>query len=1080
MAARAISSASRMSSRNPDSPSDPRAETASAEAVRRDLLRTGTALGVVLLIVLVLALVTGITGARATRHLRRAEAAEAASQERLWNAYIAQARATRLNVSAGRRDTALAAVSNAAAIRPASVLRSEAIASLALTDLRRDGEVARLPMGSEQAEMDAALERFALGNARGEVHVHRMLDGDRLLALEARDAGPGTRLGVRSVGFSPDGTKLAARYAGGAVVVWELATRERLLTAGAEATNQVIAGMSFPPDSSQFMFSDPDRAGHITIFDFAGQRRVPTEIRVGARAFRFRPGREQVAVVQENRVDLMEVATPQVARALEHFTRVFHLAWSQDGAQLLVSCEDGDVYLWDIERGNYRLLRGHSEPCVRLGFSPDGSLCFTGSRDGTTRLWDASSGQLMLVAEDGVGHVFSPDSQRLGYWRLATGLGVWRVERSDSYFGLICPKADGAFVSLDLAPDGRWCVATQTRGMRVWDLAAGNHEAFFTIPGLHSARVAPDGKSFFICATNGLERWPIQDGAEVAGSLAFAAPEPIPLPDGVGARNISLSADGATAAVETTDLRLLVLDLTGRRAPVVFPERWRGPNLKGAASATGPGRFGISPDGRWVVTGYWFGPRDTPRVWDAGTGEVVASLRADSSLVAFSPDGRWLGTAGVGEFQVYATTNWTRVAKITRDEPSYTHGALAFLPGPGQVALTRTRQRVQLRAAFTNLAFLDLIAPVPQSVSSIRLSHDGRVLATASARDVVQVWRLDRLRERLATMNLDWRQPRHEPPAADGPAPAAAFNTNAFLLVGMTGFAIVAALSLFTLGRHRRAMRNFLTAQTVAAQRTRELEGARMELTHSQKMQALGTLAAGIAHDFNNLLSVIRMSAKLIGRETPDNPEVREHVADIEQAVLQGKSVVGSMLGSARAETAEGGPTDVGEVVEETVSLLSREFLSGLALTLEIDPAAPVVSVSRGRLEQMLLNLLVNASEAMRGKGKLKVAVRLRPGLPTHPCVLRPAPAERYVELAVQDSGPGIAPEIRERLFEPFFTTKRLGARPGTGLGLSLVYSVAQQAQLGLGVESEPGRGATFRLLIPVRQTHSSSPPPPA
>jgi signal transduction histidine kinase len=187
------------------------------------------------------------------------------------------------------------------------------------------------------------------------------------------------------------------------------------------------------------------------------------------------------------------------------------------------------------------------------------------------------------------------------------------------------------------------------------------------------------------------------------------------------------------------------------------------------------------------------------------------------------------------------------------------------------------------------------------------------------------------------------------------------------------------------------------------------------------------------------------------------------------------------MLGYARTEDETAGPTDVSAVVEDTVSLLSKEFLSGIALTLELDRDVPQVSVGRGRLEQVLLNLIVNASEAMQGNGKLKIALHPRPTLPAKTYALRPNSATQYLELAVVDSGPGFAPEIQPRLFEPFFTTKRAGAKAGTGLGLSLVFTIAQQDGLGLSAESEPTKGATFTLMIPVdsvvppvRETHSA------
>jgi len=166
--------------------------------------------------------------------------------------------------------------------------------------------------------------------------------------------------------------------------------------------------------------------------------------------------------------------------------------------------------------------------------------------------------------------------------------------------------------------------------------------------------------------------------------------------------------------------------------------------------------------------------------------------------------------------------------------------------------------------------------------------------------------------------------------------------------------------------------------------------------------------------------------------------------------------------------------------VENAVSLLSKEFLSGIALSLELDRHAPKVHLGNSRLEQILLNLLVNASEAMERNGKLIIRLQTLSSLPTKAYVLRPLPAEQFLELTVIDSGPGIAPEIKERLFEPFFTTKNSRSKPGTGLGLSLVYSISQEDGLGLCVENAPERGAAFSVVIPVhpvapvRERHSS------
>jgi signal transduction histidine kinase len=831
------------------------------------------------------------------------------------------------------------------------------------------------------------------------------------------------------------------------------------------------------------IFGDAAEQGQVSVYDIASGRKLSSGVNVWGKMFRMRPDMKELAVVNDNEVSILEYPSGQKLHSLTHSAKVALLEWGPKGDRLAISCDDGEVYLWQPEQEIHRHLSGHSERCVDLGFSPDQKLLFSSSRDGTSRLWDVEQGRL-IASGQGLADTFNADGTRLGFWRVWQGFGVWRVSKSSVYSALYCDKSDGPLYSLDLSPSGRWCVATQGTGFRTWDLSMSDQDTFIPLPGVLCVRVSPDEKTLYVCTQIGLEAWPLLPDAKGKLHLPPADPRRFSLAGAEGARAIALSSDGNWAAVELMDRRLIELNLREAQPPVVFQGRWSSVNFKGPASPTGSGRFAISADGRWVVTGFGF-DGETPAVWNGRTGESAARLKEGTSVACFSPDDRWVGLAGMDRFSIWSVGDWALVKEFRRDESSVTHGSTAFAQDPAILAVSQTRQMVQLQDATTGEEIGDLIPPAPQSVNTLRLARDGSILATATASDIVEIWRLNNLRRELATMHLDWGVPqpsRRTAQSANG-TNWGAWQTTFVVIVA--GVAVAVGFCLLTLRRHRVAIQRFLVAEAQAAERDRDLNAARIELIQSHKMQALGTLATGIAHDFNNLLSVVRMSNKLIGRQTAGQAEIQEHIMDIEQAVLQGKSVVSSMLGYARGGTDEKEPTDVNKLVEETVSLLSHEFLSGIALTLDLEPNLAKAKVGRGALEQILLNLLVNASEAMQGEGRLEIAVRGRSGLLPRHYVLRPGPASDFIELTVKDSGPGIAPELQDRVFEPFFSTKRSGAKVGTGLGLSLVYSIAKNAELGLSVESEVSRGAAFCLVLPValspvRESHSSqmaSPP---
>ncbi len=288
---------------------------------------------------------------------------------------------------------------------------------------------------------------------------------------------------------------------------------------------------------------------------------------------------------------------------------------------------------------------------------------------------------------------------------------------------------------------------------------------------------------------------------------------------------------------------------------------------------------------------------------------------------------------------------------------------------------------------------------------------------------------------------------------------------------GLGGALFFAGLSY---NRHRRLLRSYAEVEQKVAQRTRELEMANRELLHSQKMNALGTLAAGIAHDFNNILSIIKGSAQII-EDNMDNPhKVRTRLDRIKTVVEQGAGIVKAMLGFSRDSAEQSGACDLNEAVNDTIKLLGDRFLREVQVTFEPSAEIPDVMCSKDFIQQILLNFIFNAAESMARRKQVILATKTLEKLPPA-LVLAPPKASIYAVISVKDFGSGIPPENMARIFEPFFTTKAMSTRRGTGLGLSMVYELAKKMEAGIAVESVVNNGSVFTLILPVPDRRSAN-----
>ncbi len=704
---------------------------------------------------------------RLLRQVHAVSAAEKETTDRLWEARAAEARAGRASRLPGQRLRGLEAVAEAARIRPTPGLRNEAVACLALYDVRVEREwdesleTNRLEY-STGAAFDADLEHYAFTDAGGTVTVCAA-DG-RVLARLAGRPGPADYLR-----FSPDGRYLAARFnaPGQPARIWEWRTG-RVVVDIAE-TGSYTLSLDFHPGGGWLAVGV---AGRVNCYSLPGGK-LARAIRLGFTPgwLAFEPGdgrRLAVCGADGDRgLRVLRWADGTTVAAWTNQPTVFYAAaWQRAGGPIAVTGQDGNVYIFDPSAGAARTsLRGHrpdgedgfDAPTIRppaaykthqleareLAFTPDGSVLLTRGWDATTRLWDPAEGRELLQVRGTSFLQVSRDGRRVGYRGYnSRRLGVWELVGGDVCRVLHPPggPASRPHAGVSFSPDGVVLAVAGAGGVNLWDVRDGRLLDRLVIGPAVDVRFDPRGRWLYAagreCSRFRLDRDP-------AGGWRVGARDRWPTGVGMPFQLATDRAGDVFAAVERFN-QVLVTG-PGWDRPVRLVGH---PGVSFAA---------VSPDGRLVATGPSRG--SGVRVWRADDGRPVSELpAAETAGVAFSPDGRHLLVLEPeGTYRCYAVGSWEVVSDRREPDTGFTRAyRVAFHPDGRTFA--QVADRVSLRLVDLDGGEELAVLPVPDShnLAAYEFSPDGRYVAAVTVRGAVQLWDLEHLRSRLRELGLDW------------------------------------------------------------------------------------------------------------------------------------------------------------------------------------------------------------------------------------------------------------------------------------------------------------------------------------
>ena len=633
-------------------------------------------------------------------------------------------------------------MTKAAKIAPGIDLRNEAIACLALPDLRfvRKSREFNQPRGS--VCVDGRHDRYAVARPDGGIEICGLANDETLLRLPGKD---GTF--PQWLSFSDDARWLFVTFSDKSCRLMDLASG-RMLWELTDAPGATIA--EFLPNRRQVAIREADDRA-LAIYDLAtGERVRSLPLPFAASQVRFSPTGDSFAVSRgfQKSVPVLDSTTGKTLVTLQHDSGVHDIAWDPagnrpptvddpGGQRLATACEGSGVHFWDTKTGRQLAQLGDGLKILSIAFRADGHI-LAGSDWERTRIWDVRTRQqLAMEAVAGGWLEFSTDGSRLSShgWKresfqvldVASGDECRAIDMGQNIYGLASSPRLGLFAA--------W---GSTRAL-LFDAEMRNSLAWFR---LDNPPVFFDtfGTSLFTENRGRLWCWPMKSVS--ATGLEIGPREKHSIPN---LKNCQLTGDGQ-AFVAAFDDRLSIYDATTLTLRTSTPARFDRPSVA------------TSPDGEWIATGSW--NIQGVQVWNARTGKLVRALpSAGVSIVSFSPDGRWLAVRGKRDCQLWNVGAWTSHIQLENTPGDEVGCAVAFTQDARIAALRSGRSNVLLIETATGRELALLESPEPHDISHLCFTADDTKLVVALNQHPLRVWDLRRIRQQLAGMGLDWEAP---------------------------------------------------------------------------------------------------------------------------------------------------------------------------------------------------------------------------------------------------------------------------------------------------------------------------------